>query len=291
VFEEINQNLEQLLQRLMVYLKTSPVELILEFAVIWGVVYIVARFLRGTRAAKAIIGLLVLIVTTSLLVLLLGSGDAFERLNFLYGKLLTVMVFVLVVVFQPELRRALVRLGATRWLSGSGLRQARVIEEVLGSVKYLAKHKVGALIAIERQVGLKGIIEAGTKLDAQVSRDLLNTIFWPGSALHDMGVVIQGDRLVAASVQFPLAEGDQFGTELGSRHRAAIGLSNEADCLIVVVSEETGRISVAERGELHSELTVDSLRSYLVRGLGKAELERDSTAPPDDDESDTRAAA
>jgi diadenylate cyclase len=289
VFEEINQNLAHLLQRLAVYLRTSPVELILEFAVIWGVVYIVARFLRGTRAAKAIIGLLVLIVSTSLLVLLLGSRDAFDRLNFLYRNLLTVMVFVLVVVFQPELRRALVRLGETRWLAGGGLRQARVIEEVLGSVKYLAKNKVGALIAIERQVGLKGIIEAGTKLDALVSQELLKTIFWPGSDLHDMGVVIQGGRIVAAAVQFPLAEGDQYGTELGSRHRAGIGLSNEADCLIVIVSEETGRISVAERGELHSELTIDSLRSYLVRGLGKAELERENTAE-DDDETEPRAA-
>jgi len=290
VFNEIGQHLSHLFQRLGLYIQTQPLQLILELALIWGVVYMIARFLRGTRAAKAIIGVLMLIISTSLVVLLLGSQDAFRRLNFLYKNLLTVMVFVLVVVFQPELRRAFVRLGETRWTLGGGLRKARVIEELLGAVAYLSKNKIGALVAIERQVGLKGIIEAGTRIDAQVSKDLLNTIFWPGSALHDMGVIIQGDRVVAASVQFPLAEGEQYGTELGSRHRAAIGLSNEADALIVVVSEETGRISVAERGQLHSDLTIDTLRTMLVRGMGRTELAPEPK-PADETDSDARAAA
>ena len=137
---------------------------------------------------------------------------------------------------------------------------------------YLSKNKIGALVAIERQVGLKGIVEAGTKMDASVTKELLNTIFWPGSALHDLGVVIQGDRIVAAGVQFPLAEGERFSSSLGSRHRAAIGLSQEADSLVVVVSEETGTISLAERGQLVRNLSTDGLRSQLVRGLGQLEL-------------------
>ena len=110
------------------------------------------------------------------------------------------------------------------------------------------------------------------KLNSDVSTELLETIFWPGSALHDMGVVIKGDRVVAAGVQFPLAEGEQLSSELGSRHRAAIGLSQESDALVIVVSEETGTVSLAERGQLVRRLTLDQLRTRLVQGLGQLKM-------------------
>lgn len=268
-FHSIIDRLRQLLYRIEGY---QLWEVAVEVAVIWVMVYMVYRFLRGTRGARAIKGvaLLLIIVTLVIKVLSRDQEDRFARLGLLYSNVLKVAVIALVVVFQPELRRALVRLGETRFFPGSGgLRKAQVIEEVLAAVAYLSKNKIGALIAIERQVGLRGVVEAGTRLDAQVSEELLNTIFWPGSALHDMGVVIQGDQITAAGVQFPLAEGEQFGSELGSRHRAAIGLSQECDALIVVVSEETGIVSVAERGELERNLTIDALRTRLVRGLIK----------------------
>lgn len=289
--ENFLERLLQLTNRLGFYVRNEPVELIIEMALLWALIYMVFRFLRGTRGARVIKGMLFLLISVTLVVKLLGSGSAFERLNFLYSNFLTFAALALVIVFQPELRRALVRLGEARIFMGQSLRKARVIEEVLGSVGYLAKNKIGALIAIERQTGLRGIIEIGTRLDASVSRDLLNTIFWPGSALHDMGVIIQGDRIIAASVQFPLAEGEQFtGTELGSRHRAAVGLSQEADALIIVVSEETGTISLAERGNLIRPLTVESLRTHLVRGLGKTDLNKQEDQE-EEDESESAAAA
>jgi diadenylate cyclase len=121
-------------------------------------------------------------------------------------------------------------------------------------------------------VGLAGLVDGGTRLDAAISRALLSTIFWPGSALHDMGVVIRGDRVVAAGVQFPLAEGGAISPDLGSRHRAALGLAQESDALVLVVSEETGIISVAERNALSRELTLDDVRERLVTGLGQAPM-------------------
>lgn len=267
------ERLSQLLRRLEGYLAHEWAEVLVELVVIWVVVYMVVRFLRGTRGARVIKGLAVILILTTLAVQVIGRDNAFERLHFLYRNFLGFASLAMVIVFQPELRRALTRLGEARLFRGGMLQKARIADEVVGSVAYLSKNKIGALIAIERQVGLRGLHELGTRLDAQVTRELLNTIFWPGSALHDMGVVIHGDRIVAAGVQFPLAEGEQFSTELGSRHRAAIGLSQETDALIVAVSEETGTISVAQRGQMIRNLTTDGLRKELVRALGQAETQ------------------
>ncbi len=261
-------------QRVQGYLANELGAVVFELVVIWLAVYLVVRFLKGTRGARVVWGVvLVMMIGTLTLRLFPGGSDTLERLNFLYSNLLGFISIVLVIVFQPELRRALVRIGEGGWFTKSGLRKARVVDEVVASVDYLSRNKIGALIAVERQVGLKGIIEAGTRMDAEVSRQLLNTIFWPGSALHDMGVVLRGDRIVAAGVQFPLAEGDDLAQELGSRHRAAVGLSNEADVLVVVVSEETGTISVAERGRLTRGLSIVDLRRVLSDGMTKVELD------------------
>lgn len=261
-------------QRIQGYFGSEPFAVLFELAVIWVVVYLIVRFLKGTRGARVVWGVaLIMIVGTLTLRIFPGGSETLERLNFLYANVLAFISFVLVIVFQPELRRALVRIGEGGWFNKIGLRRARVVEELVASVDYLARNKIGGLIAIERQVGLKGIVEAGTRLDADVSRQLLNTLFWPGSALHDMGVVIRGDRIVAAGVQFPLAEGNDMAQELGSRHRAAVGLSNEADALIIVVSEETGKISIAERGQLKRGLNISDLRSALSEGMTKVELD------------------
>jgi len=261
-----------LIQRIGLYAETEPYQLAVELFVIWLVVFLVLRFLRGTRGARAIKGLAVLLLVAGVVIQLLGRENQFERLQLLYSNFLALVSLVLIVVFQPELRRALVRLGEARLFKQGGLRRERVVRELLESTRYLSRNKIGALVAIERQVGLRGIVEVGTPVDAEISKQLLNTIFWPGSALHDMGVVIRGDRVVAAGVQFPLAEGDDIPQELGSRHRAAIGLSQETDALILVVSEETGTISVAERGKLRRNLSVDDLRPILMSSINKLDL-------------------
>jgi diadenylate cyclase len=268
------ERLQSLLHRLQGYLDTEWMwlEILVELALIWTIVYVAFRFLRGTRGARVIKGVALLLVITTLGIKVLAFGDAFARINFLYQDFLGYATLGLLIVFQPELRRALVRLGEARLFRSSGLRRAQVIEEVVTAVEQLSETKTGALIVIEREVGLVGLIEAGTRLDAAVSHELLKTIFWPGSALHDMAVVIRGDRIVAAGVQLPLAEAEQFSQEMGSRHRAAYGLSLEADPLVIVVSEETGIISIAERGKMVRNLSADGLRTQLVRGLGQLPL-------------------
>lgn len=272
--------LERLTQ-LMTRITAIPwYEVVLELTLLWIVVYLVFRFLRGTRGARVIKGVALVLILATLVIKVLAGENAFERLNFLYSNFLGFASLALVVVFQPEIRRALTRLGEARWFRGESLRKARVIEQLLESVAYLSRNKIGAIVALERQTGLHGVIEAGVRLDAHVTKELLNTIFWPGSALHDMGVVIQGDRLTAAGVQFPLADGEDIrDTELGSRHRAAVGLSMESDALVVVVSEETGKISVAERGQLDRGVTLERLRTLLTRGMERVEL------PPTDQQS------
>src|SRR6185312_4937416 len=139
------------------------------------------------------------------------------------------------------------------------------------SASFLSRRKIGALIAIEREVGLGGIAESGTRLNADLTAELLNTIFWPNSPLHDLGVIISQGRVAYAGVQFPLAESGELERELGSRHRAAVGMSQESDAVVVVVSEETGDISVAERGQLIRKLTAEGLRGLLIELMRRGE--------------------
>lgn len=287
LISKLLQNLDQVWARVQNYWETEWWAVLFELAVIWVVVYLILRFLRGTRGARVIKGVAIILIIGTLTIQIFGGANQLERLSFLYSNFLAFVSIMLVIVFQPELRRALVRLGEARFFRQTGLRKARVVEELLGSMQYLSRNKVGALIAIERQVGLGGIIEAGVRVDADVTEELLNTIFWPGSALHDMGVVLRGDRIVAAGVQFPLAEGDNLPQELGSRHRAAIGLSNEVDSLIIVVSEETGTISVAERGQLTRGLSIEDLRKVLSKGMTQVTLDSEDAAGEADESKTT----
>jgi len=260
------ERLNQLLHRIESY---PPREVLVELVVIWLCVYIVMRYLRGSRGARVMKGLAIFLLVLTPIIKLASSEAEYERLNFLFGLFLNFAALTLVIVFQPELRRALTRLGEARLFSfGTKARTQRVVDEVTASISYLSNNKVGALIAFERNVPLDGVVEAGTPLDSAVSRELLNTIFWPGSALHDMAVLIREDRIVAAGVQLPLADGEHFSSELGSRHRAAIGLTQETDALVVVVSEETGIISIVQRGQMVRNLSPDAARTMLARGLG-----------------------
>jgi diadenylate cyclase len=246
-------------------------EVIFEMAVIWACVFLIFRFLRGTRGAGVIKGVALLLVVITLTIRIIGAGTAsLERLNFIYDRFLGLLAIVLVVVFQPELRQAMIRLGHARLFRHARGARAAVVEAVGQAVEFLSKSQFGALIAIEREVQLGGLIEGGEVLDAQVSARLLQSIFWPNSPLHDLGVVIRGDRVVAASVQFPLAEEGSLPTRFGSRHRAAAGLTLESDCLVVIVSEETGAISIAERGQIDCDIPRERFRAVLAQRLEAA---------------------
>lgn len=246
-------------------------EVVFELAVIWVVVYAAVRFVQGTRAAGALKGFLVVLLAATVLSRVLGGGQSFERLAFLFDKFLALVAVALVVIFQPELRRALVRLGETPFFRGTPPEIAFIVEQLAETCAYLAKARFGAIIVIERRVGLAGLVEGGTRLNAELSAELLKTIFYPNTALHDLAVVIKGKVVHSAGVQLPLAEpGEMPEPGLGSRHRAAVGLSKECDALVVVVSEESGRVRFAERGRLSEPMSAgdvgEALRARLTRG-------------------------
>ncbi len=255
-------SLRQLLNSYQLY------EVIVEMAVIWVCVYLVIRFLRGTRGAGVIKGVIVLLVVVTLLIRLLGqTTDAFGRLSFIYTQFLGLLAILMIVVFQPELRQAMIRIGHTRLLGFTNRNRSHVIDAVVEAVELLSKQQVGALIAIEREVKLGNLVAGGEELDARVSARLLGSIFWPNSPLHDLGVVIRGDRVVAANVQFPLAEDVLLPLHYGSRHRAAVGVTLESDCIAVIVSEETGRISLAEQGRIEPNIAPQDVAEALRRKL------------------------
>jgi diadenylate cyclase len=232
-------------------------------------VYAAMRFLRGTRGARLLRGFIFLLVGSTLVVYLVANVLDLERIKVLYPYFMGALFLIALVAFQPELRRALIRIGVTTWLPETSREMDRVIDEVVETAAHLAKNKIGALIAFERSTEFGGLIESGCPIDGEVSRQLLHTIFWPGTALHDMGVIISQGRVAAAAVQFPLAESGDLDPSLGSRHRAALGLSLESDAVILVVSEETGAISVVEKGRMRRSLTPDTLRQVLKAELGR----------------------
>lgn len=259
--------LNRLLERFQVY---PWWQVVIELLVIWAVVYAIIRFVQGTRAAGALKGTLVLLLVATLLIRILGGPDSFQRLKFLYDHFLTLLAIGLIVVFQPELRRGLIRLGEAPLLRRTARAETGVVDAIVEACSYLSRARFGAIIVLERESGLKGLVEGGTTINAEVSARLLQTIFFPGSALHDLAVIVHGSTVRAAGVQLPLAEPDEMpDASLGSRHRAAVGLSKEADALVVVVSEETGNISLAERGRLDQNIGAERLRTELRARLGR----------------------
>jgi diadenylate cyclase len=240
----------------------------IELLLIGLFVYWVLRFLRGTRGARLLKGIAFVLISLYLIIALLGSQFQLTRVQLLYDKFIAFASFAIVVVFQPELRRALLRLGETRLFRGWSNQINEEIEALVESASFLSRRKIGALVAIEREVGLGGIAESGTRINADLTSELLNTIFWPNSPLHDLGVIISQGRVAYAGVQFPLAESGDLERELGSRHRAAVGMSQESDAVVLVVSEETGDVSIAERGQLIRKLTPEGLRGLLGELLG-----------------------
>ncbi len=240
----------------------------IELLIIGSIVFWVVKFLQGTRGARLLRGIILLLVVLWLFVITLGNVLDLGRVQWLYETVLGGIWFAIAIAFQPELRRALMRLGETRLFRTIAPQLNEQIDAMVETALFCSRRKIGALIAIEREVGLGGLAENGTRLNADVSSALLNTIFWPNSPLHDLGVIISHGKVSTAGVQFPLAESGDLEKELGSRHRAAVGMSQETDAVVLVVSEETGDISIAERGTLFRKLTPDALRDILSELLG-----------------------
>jgi len=236
---------------------------ILEIAVISVALYGLLRFLQGTRGAGILRGLVFFLVTVLITTLFLARYLRLPRLAFLLRSDLVLFLVPLLILFQPEFRRVLVRVGEVPLLSWFFKADAPVTSEIIRAAVRLSRDKIGAIIAIEREIGLGAYIEGGVRLDAQVTSDLLVNIFWPGAPLHDGAVVVRGDRVAAAGCLFPLTENPGVAKALGTRHRAAIGVTEESDAVAIVVSEETQRISVAYNGQLRTDLDRAALQNFF----------------------------
>ena len=236
---------------------------IIDILIVAAIIYellLLTRHTRGSALLKGLFLLLVIMVVSNLLGL--------KSLNWLLLAILQNGALVLVILFQPELRKALERMGRSKLLTKSNRRNVdeerdTVISEIVQTVVDLSRRRVGALLVFERQTGLEDVIETGTRLNAEVSAPLLENIFEPNTPLHDGAAVIRDDQVIAAACILPLAEASGVSRELGTRHRAAVGISENTDAAVVVVSEETGIVSMARDGVLKRPLSTDELKAFL----------------------------
>jgi diadenylate cyclase len=241
---------------------------LLEILIVAYVIYSLLRFLVGTRALQIVFGLLILAAIYFGAFLLKLS-----MITYVLGVVFTYGVFAALVVFQPELRQALARLGQTPVFRIFGASASAVLaEEIAEAVERLSRSATGAIIALERDVRLDEYLESGTSMRATVSADLLATIFSPYSPMHDGAVMIRGEEIVGAGCILPLTQNPVSDRSLGTRHRAALGLSEETDALVLVVSEETATISLARRGSLQRGLTPQQVRDLLTHDASGAQV-------------------
>jgi uncharacterized protein (TIGR00159 family) len=226
---------------------------------VYGVLY----FLRITKGIQILKGLVLLALIWALASLL-----DLKTVSTIFEKLWTVGLFSLVVIFQPEIRKALSRLGQATKLTSSKPLEERVVERIVRACAFMSERQIGALIVIERNQDLEPLLEGCVTIDAVVSVELLITIFDPLTPLHDGAVVIRGDRIAYASCVLPLSKSSEIPRKYGTRHRAGLGISEESDAIAVIVSEETGEISVAVGGKFHRNLDQELLKSLLLKELG-----------------------
>ena len=231
---------------------------ILDIVLVAFLIYQFLVLVRGTRAAPMLVG----VATLGLAFYFARLGEL-RTLNWLLSTLLPYVVFALIVVFQSEIRHALANLGSRISLMRSSSSVADVYDDIVLAANLFSQNQTGALIVIEREIGLRTYIESGVSLDARLSYDLLATIFRPSAPLHDGAVIVQRDRIAAAACFLPLSMNPVLSTQLGTRHRAAIGITEETDAVAVIISEETGMISMAVAGSIERELTVERLRERL----------------------------
>jgi len=227
---------------------------ILDILVVAFLVYQALMVVRGTRAANILIGIIMMVLLYAV-----ATWTGLEALRAVLSYIVPYIGIAGIVLFQSEIRRALARLGRKGWMGLGATSATPAISEIILAVEQLSAKKIGALIVLERDIGLRTFIESGVRLEALVSRDLLLSIFTPGLPLHDGAVIVQKDRIAAAACFLPLTTNPEIASHFGTRHRAAIGITEETDCMSVVVSEETGRISIAAYGE-------------LIQGLGTPEV-------------------
>ena len=239
---------------------------IVDILLVWFVIYKLIMIVRGTKAVQLIKGIFVILV-----VRLISEYLNFQTIFWITDQIILWGFLAIIIIFQPELRRALEQLGRGKFFARSGSReedsQERVVESIIKAVDYMAKRRIGALISVERETGMGDYIETGIELSSKISSELLINIFIPNTPLHDGAVILQKNRVAAAACYLPLSESPFISKELGTRHRAALGISEVTDSLTVIVSEETGSVSLTKNGELHRDLSKEAFREMLANEL------------------------
>ncbi|MCP8971279.1 diadenylate cyclase CdaA [Ectobacillus ponti] len=239
---------------------------IVDIALVWFVIYKLIVLARGTKAVQLLKG-----ITVILIVRFLSDSFHLYTLLWLMNQAITYGFLAIIIIFQPELRRALEQLGRGSLFSRNNQReengQDNVVQSIVKAAEYMGKRRIGALISLERETGMNDYIETGILMDAHVSSELLINIFIPNTPLHDGAVIMTGSKIRAAACYLPLSESPFISKELGTRHRAALGISEVTDSLTVVVSEETGQISLTKNGELHRDLKLEQLQEMLLKEL------------------------
>jgi len=230
----------------------------IDIIIVAVLIYEFLVLIKGTRAVPILIG-----VAGVALAFFLAHTFELKTVNWLVGTLLPYAIFVLIVVFQAEIRFALAKLGRKLTFSRMSSAVAETYEDIVLAANLFSQNQTGALVVIEREIGLRTYIESGVPMDAQVSYDLLATVFRPSAPLHDGAVIIQKDRIAAAACFLPLSMNPVLSTQLGTRHRAGIGITEETDALAVIVSEESGAISLAVAGSIERDITPERLRERL----------------------------
>lgn len=258
---------------------------IIDILLVAVIIYEFLALIKGTRAALMLIG-----VGALALAFYFSRLGELTTLNWLISTLLPYTVFALIVVFAGEIRQALARLGRKLTFSRAAASEADAYDDIVLAANLFSQNQTGALIIIEREIGLRTYIESGVPLDAHISYDLLATIFRPSAPLHDGAVIVQRGRIAAAACFLPLSMNPVLSTQLGTRHRAGIGVTEETDAIAVIVSEETGAISLAIGGKIERDLTVEQLRERLG-GLLRRYVPSSTLPTPITDGSDAREAS
>ena len=239
---------------------------VVDILLVWYVIYKLINIIKGTKAVQLLKGILVILIVRV-------ASDFFglTTLSWMMQQVITYGFLAIIIIFQPELRRALEQLGRGKFFSRSTSPdedgQEKTVEAILKAADYMAKRRIGALISIERETGMSDYIETGISLNSKISAELLINIFIPNTPLHDGAVIIQKNNVAAAACYLPLSESPFISKELGTRHWAALGISEVTDSITVVVSEETGGISLTRNGELHRDLKAEELREMLSNEL------------------------
>lgn len=231
---------------------------VVEITILTVTFYYAIMFIRGTRGWPVVVGFTVILAMT-----LMSWAFELEVLGFLLQHFLTILAVAVLVIFQPELRRMLAELGNLP-LFYTAREQRENIEVIVQAAERLSEARIGALMAIEQSIQLQEVVESGILVDSEATPEMIETIFFPNNAIHDGGIIIRGDRIAYAACIFPLTQRQDLNKSLGTRHRAAIGLAEETDAVVVVVSEETGAISYSYKGHLVRGVTAEELRSFLT---------------------------